>query len=184
MKKGIAILAVFVLLVLTSCSVLRKQKTQIIYQTRDSIHYIDREVTRWKDTTVFRYIKGKTDSIYIKGKDMPCKLNIKPATVYDDFSRATAWVTDNNLYLKIVQEDTVMAFNLAQAIRETEHWKKEYTSLKSKESQKVETVKKVRSIPWWLYAIIGAFIAEWGFNLMTGTSLTRNLYEFFINRKR
>jgi len=74
----------------------------------------------WKDTTIYKYLPGKTirDSVIVE-KLIERRVNVPYTSLYaeTDFSEATASIENNKLKLELIQRDSLLAIYLDSAVR-------------------------------------------------------------------
>ena len=135
MRHLIIITALLIFAACNPCRLLQRcAKTEFI--TKDSI--IERTTTLLKDTTIFVHIPGQTliDSIPIPCPDLSqgqfyAMPGIFPnkITVNGHLASASSWLYKSQLYLELMEKDTLLPVKLQNAIRETNYWKEKYQSV-------------------------------------------------------
>lgn len=129
----------------------RKFPPETMIIRKDSI--IRETKTVYRDTTIYYQLPGDTlvDSVYIViTKDG--NIIVKPSNLKTSLAESWAWVQNNKLHHKLIQNDTLLQFTLKDAIRQT--WERAEKYYSKDQTKIVE--KKV--VPLWvkILSFVGA----------------------------
>lgn len=108
-----------VVTIATSCSKWCATHCQPQVIIKDSI--VNNTIIDYKDTIIYVKVLGErvTDSIpvIIQVPGYPVKISPNKITESLKYCEATAWIKDQKMYLELIQKDTIIAFNLKNAIK-------------------------------------------------------------------
>lgn len=97
--------------------------TVTVVEIRDSLVY--------KDTVIFVRLPGelRTDSVFIPCPPPPPAYIPDTARAETSLAIARAWWDHPNIMLSLTQKDTTIEHRLDSAIKESYHWRNEYTKV-------------------------------------------------------
>lgn len=164
--KGIAVwLAVFMFaMIAAGCSRYCARHFQPSVIIKDSL--ITSTITEYKDTTIYLHLPGKVvkDSVpvIIQIPGQPVKITPNRLSKELEYCQAEAWIKENKMFLSLIQKDTLIEWNLKNAIRSvlstSNYYKKEVQRLiienKDKQRQELNRGRKQGAFTGLLIAVL------------------------------